>query len=227
MSAEEYEFEEIPGLPGPLPQGEKLLWQGSPRPWALARRSLFVVPVGAYFLLVALWQGVSIWQLQPGWQPLLHSVGRLLLLGAIAVGLLCMLGWASARATVYSLTTKRVVIRHGIALPIGVNLPLPQIEAVAIARHWDGTAELALSLPKSKRLSYVVNWPYVRTWHLTRPQPTLRAVTDADRLVKLLTQALSVAGGAPAAAPVSAHTSEVPARAPQSALPVSANTQAA
>jgi hypothetical protein len=217
MSTEEYDFEEIPGLPGPLPQGEKLLWQGSPRAWALARRSLFVVPVGAYFLLVALWQGMSIWQLQPGWQPLLHGVGRLLLLGAIAEGLLGALAWASARSTVYSLTSKRVVIRHGIALPIGLNLPLPQIEAVSIARHWDGTAELALSLPKSKRLSYVVNWPYVRTWHLTRPQPTLRAIPDADRVAKLLTQALGAAGGAPA---------EAAGRASQTALPLSAGTQA-
>jgi hypothetical protein len=223
MSVEEYEFEEIPGLPGPLPSGEKLLWQGSPRWWALARRSLYVVPVSAYFLLVAAWQGVSIWQAHPAWQPLLHALARLLLPGALAVALLCLLAWASARATVYSLTNRRIVIRHGVALPIGLNLPLPQIEAVAMSRHRDGTAELALTLPKSKRIGYVVNWPHVRTWQLGRPQPTLRAITDVERVARLLTQALASAGGAPAAAPAGA----APARPAATPLHIAAGSQAA
>lgn len=223
MSADDFEFEAIPGLPGPLPSGESLLWQGSPRWWALARRSLYVVPVSAYFLLVAAWQGVSLWQAHPAWQPLLPALGRLLLPGALAVALLCLLAWASARATVYSLTNRRVVIRHGVALPIGLNLPLAQIQAVAMNRHRDGTAELALALPNSKRIGYVVNWPHVRTWQLARPQPTLRAITDVDRVARLLTQALAGTAGAAAAAPAG----EVPARATAHALRVAAGSQAA
>jgi hypothetical protein len=223
MSAEEYEFEEIPGLPGALPAGETLLWQGSPRWWALARRSLYVIPVSSYFLLVAAWQGVSIWQAGLGWQPLLHGIGRLLLLGAFAVGLLCLLAFASARATVYSLTNRRIVMRHGVALPIGLNLPLPQIEAVAISRHRDGTAELALALPNAKRVGYVVNWPHVRAWHVARPQPTLRAIDDGDRVAKLLTQALATAGGAPGTVPAG----EPAPRAAPTSLHRPATTQAA
>ncbi len=223
MSAEEYEFEEIPGLPGSLPDGEKLLWQGSPQWWALARRSLYVVPVSSYFLLIAAWQGVSIWQAGMGAQPLLHGIGRLLLLGGLAVGLLCLLAFASARATVYSLTNRRIVIRHGVALPIGLNLPLPQIEAVAMSRHRDGTAELALALPNAKRVGYIVNWPHVRAWHYSRPQPTLRAIRDGEQVARLLTQALASAGGAPGAVPAGEPASRV---APTS-LHVPATTQAA
>jgi hypothetical protein len=223
MSGEEYEFEQIPGLPGPLPAGEKLLWQGSPRWWPLARRALYVVPVGAYFLLVALWQAVSMWQLRLSWRAIAHEVGGSLLPGAIAVGLLCLLAWASARATVYSLTNRRIAIRHGVALPIGLNLPLPQIQAVAMSHHRDGTAELALSLPRSKRLSYVVNWPHVRAWHFTRPQPTLRAIAEPEHVAALLTQALAAAGGAPAAVRPSAAFDP---RAATTALQGSANQAA-
>jgi Bacterial PH domain len=223
MSAEEYEFEEIPGLPGSLPRGEKLLWQGSPQWWALARRALYVIPVSSYFLLIATWQGVSIWQAGMGWQPLLHGIGRLLLLGALAIAMLCLLAWASARATVYSLTNRRLVIRHGVALPIGLNLPLPQIEAVAMSRHRDGTAELALALPNAKRVGYVVNWPHVRAWHFARPQPTLRAIADGECVAKLLTQALASAGGAPALVPEGEPAPRAAVKPPR----VPATTQAA
>ena len=45
--------EPINGLPGALPQGEEILWQGAPKTWALARDSLSLYWVVGYFVLLA------------------------------------------------------------------------------------------------------------------------------------------------------------------------------
>lgn len=213
MSHDDFEHEDLPGIPGKMPEGERLLWQGSPRWWALGRRTLFIVPITAYFLVLTCWEGIAAYQAQGQWRAGLHAAGVELLVGSLAIGVLCLLAWASARASVYSITNRRVVIRHGIALPMGLNLPLPQIESVAISHHADGTGELALTLPTTVRLSYGVNWPHVRSWQIRRPQPTLRAIQNVDQVAALLLQALASAGGAPAAplAPAAVTGSSAPA----------------
>ena len=47
----------------------------------------------------------------------------MLLLALTAIGMLTLLAWLSARATVYSVTSHRVIIKGGVALPVTVNLP--------------------------------------------------------------------------------------------------------
>ena len=46
---------QIAGLPGPLPPGEVLLWQGAPNWWTLARRALHIHQVAAYFAVLLVW----------------------------------------------------------------------------------------------------------------------------------------------------------------------------
>ena len=48
----EYEAEPIRGLPGLLPPGELILWQGSPAPLLLARSAFHVRAVAIYFALL-------------------------------------------------------------------------------------------------------------------------------------------------------------------------------
>ena len=51
----EHEIEPVRGLPGNLPPGERILWQGSPQPTALALGAFHVRSVAIYFgLLVSL-----------------------------------------------------------------------------------------------------------------------------------------------------------------------------
>jgi hypothetical protein len=190
VSIVEYDYEPIPGLPGELPPGEVLLWQGSPAWWPLARRALRVLPVGSYFGLLAVWQGWSALQSHHSWRPALHAAGIPLLLGAAVLALLGLIGWAAARATVYSITSRRVVIRHGIALPMSLNLPFKQIESASLCIHRDGTGDVALVLPKTQRVGYLLSWPHVRPAHYLQPQPTLRALTEATRVAQLLAAAL-------------------------------------
>lgn len=214
MSTFEYDYEPIPGLPGHLPPAERLLWQGSPAWWPLARRALRVLPISAYFALLALWQASGAWSAQHSLAAVRHAVTLPLLLGAAVVLMLTLIAWLSARATVYSITDRRVVIRHGIALPMSLNLPFAQVLSAALSLHRNGTGELALVLPRQQRVSYLLNWPHVRPGHYLQPQPTLRAVADAAHVAQLLSGALlafaraaEARSSATATAPVSSPTS--------------------
>lgn len=57
----EYENEPIRGLPGMLPPGEQIVWQGSPQWRALARGAFRTRLVMGYFALLAAWALVSAW----------------------------------------------------------------------------------------------------------------------------------------------------------------------
>ena len=190
MNVAEYDYEPIPGLPGKLPPGEVLLWQGSPARWPLARHALRVLPIGIYFGLLAAWQGWGALASLHGWRPVVHAAGIPLLLGAAVLGLLGLIGWAAARATVYSITSHRVVIRHGIALPMSLNLPFAQIDSAALRMHRDGSGDIALVLPRTQRVGYLLSWPHVRPGHYLQPQPALRALADAARAAQVLAAAL-------------------------------------
>ncbi len=186
----EYDFEPVPGLPAELPPGESLLWQGRPAWWALARRAMRVVPVGVYFIALAAWRGAAVLAEGQGWALALRNASLLLLLGAIAIGVLCLLAWLAARATVYSITSARVLIRHGIALPMALNLPLSKVHSASLRAHADGTGDIALQLLRGERIGYFLTWPHVRPFHYLQPQPSLRALPDARRAAEALEGAL-------------------------------------
>jgi hypothetical protein len=190
-SLSEYDYEPVPGLPGNLPAGETLLWQGSPQWWPLAKCALRVRIVAAYFLAITLWQVGSNLTDGHGLRAALHATWVPLGLGAAAVLVLGLIGWASARATVYSLTNRRLVIRHGIALPLSVNLPFTLVDSAGLRLYRDGSGEIALRLSRGQRIGYLLNWPHVRPGHYVQPQVALRGIADPEHVAQLLGQALS------------------------------------
>ena len=200
MSLGEYDYEPIRGLPGSLPAGETLLWQGSPAWRPLARRALHATAVATYFGLLILWELGSALYTRAPWAPALRISGILLALGVVTVGLLCLVAWASARATVYSLTNRRLVIRHGISLPMSLNIPLRLVDTMALSRYADGSGDIALGLPRSERIGYLLNWPHVRPWRFSRPQPTLRSLANAPHVAARMGRADGSSGAVPAAA---------------------------
>lgn len=187
----EHEFEPVRGLPAELPAGERMLWQGAPRWRSLAVQAFHVRKVVVYFTLLAVFQAVA--ALVDGATPAaaLAASSWLVVLGVVAVSTLALLAWLAARGTVYTLTDRRVVMRFGIALPMTVNLPFAVVESAAAGRRGDGTADIALTLAPGSRIGYLVNWPNVRPWHFSRPQPMLRALADGERVATLLADALA------------------------------------
>lgn len=177
----------IPGLPGPLPEGETLLWQGRPDWKRLALTAFHLRFVAAWFALLLLWSAAG--------GGGMRGVVATLIAAGFAIGLLAFLAWAMARATIYSITSKRVVMRYGVALEKCINIPFRIVKSAGLRRFPDGTGDmpLQLDLRKGDRLGWAMLWPHARPWKLARPEPMLRAVPDAEAVAGVLSRALLAA----------------------------------
>lgn len=185
----EYENEPIPGLPGLLPPGETIVWQGSPDWRKLARTAFHTRLVAGYFALLAAWAFVDALAGGSVTPAAFIGFGATVLAGIASVGLLHLIAWASARSTLYTLTEKRIVLRIGIALPKCINLPLGAIGAADLADRGGGCGDLSLRPTGAQRLGYLALWPHARPWHLATPQPMLRALPHAAETAALIARA--------------------------------------
>jgi hypothetical protein len=196
----EHDYEPLPGLPAPLPQGEALLWQGSPCWQALARRALRMRQIAVYFAALAAWCAAAGLSAGTPAGDITLSMLRLGAFAALAVALLALFAWLVARTTLYTITTRRVVMRFGIALPMTLQIPFRMIDAAGLQVWQDGTGDIALTLRAGQRVAYLVLWPHARPWRMTRPAPTLRALPDAASAAQILGRALAAAALQPAKA---------------------------
>ena len=185
----EHEFEAAHGLPEHLPRGERILWQGAPDWRALAVQAFHVRAIAVYFAILLAWRAANVLYDGGGALQALGSVMLLAPLALLALGLLALLAWLSARTTVYTLTNRRLVMRIGIVLSITFNLPLRQVESAGLRPLADGHGDIALTLVPGERIAYLHLWPHVRPWQLKRTQPMLRCVPDATRVGQLLSRA--------------------------------------
>lgn len=185
----EYDHEPIRGLPGMLPPGETIVWQGSPEWRTLARSALHTRWIGGYFALLA------VLALASG-----SAIGAALSVagGVFTVALLAAFAWAAARTTVYTLTNRRVVLRIGVALQTCINLPFSALGGADLALLGRGYGDIALAPSAAHRLGYAILWPHARPWRLRNPQPMLRSIPEAAEVARLLAQLCK----APVAAPI-------------------------
>lgn len=180
----EYDSEPVRGLPGRLPEGERILWQGAPDAWVFARNAFHTRWVAAYFVALALY-GVSVGSL--------FGVAATAGAGVACIGLLYLLAWAIARTSVYTLTNKRVVLRIGVALNACFNLPLSVMKSADLRPLERGHGDIALALDGAT-LGYLILWPHARPWRLKTPQPMLRAVPEAEAVAAMLVKARAAVG---------------------------------
>jgi hypothetical protein len=198
MSHDDFEFEPLRGLPAMLPPGERLLWQGSPNWKSLAIRAYHVRKVALYFVALVLWRiGAGLSEGHSAAAVALSCV-FLLTLGGVAIGVLSLLAYLSGRAAVYSITSRRVLLRHGVAVPMTMNLPFKAIESARLKTFSDRTGDIAMAVVKEQRVGYLITWPHLRPGFITRPQPSLRALPDAGRAAEILAAALAADAGVPA-----------------------------
>ena len=192
----EHGLEPIPGLPEALPEGEVLLWQGAPAWTEIAQRVFLIRWVMGYFLLLAGWDLLSA-SLQGG--SMVTAIGAaavLLLVGSIGIGILALLAMAVARTSVYSITSRRLVLRVGVALPITINIPFAAIAGAALRNRKDGHGDIVMELLPSHRISWIALWPHCAGWSFGRPKPMLRGVANAASVARILGEAVANMGGA-------------------------------
>ncbi len=192
----EYDVEPVRGLPGDLPQGERILWQGSPDAWRISVHAYHFRKVAIYFALLAGWGAVGALRGTNGWTGTLMTLA----IGAIGLSVIGLIAWGASRTTVYTLTNKRIVLRFGIALPKCVNLPLGTIAAADLAMQGKGIGDIALRLTEQQRLGWMQLWPHARPWALTEVQPMLRSISEAENVAGLLARTVAAAQGTPVAA---------------------------
>ncbi len=185
----EHDHEPQYGLPEALPADEHVLWQGAPAWKTLAVRRFHVRKLVIYFaVLLAARLGTLVSDGQALWPAIKGSL-PLVVLSAIAIGLITLIAWFTARTTAYTLTNRRVVMRIGIVLTISLNLPLRRLEAADLRVHTGDIGDVSLRLLKPDHIAYLHLWPHARAWRLARPEPTLLCVADAAAVARQLTNA--------------------------------------
>lgn len=187
------------GLPDHLPEGETLLWQGRPDWLRLAINAFHVRKVAIYFAVIIVGQGAFRLLAGESWAEALQAVPVLTGLALAGCALLMGIAWLSARTTRYTLTSKRALMKVGIALPVIINIPYRQVDAVSFALSGGTAGNLVFKAGGNVRLAYLMLWPHARPWHLAKPQPAFRDIPDVEAVATRLARALG--GQMPVAAP--------------------------
>lgn len=188
MSHDDFAVEPIPGLPERPPEGEHILWQGRPNWWALTCQSLNLYWVIGYFVVLFAWRFVTLIDRVPFGTAFSASF-PFIILGGVAAALLMVIGYVQARATMYTITNRRVAMRIGAALTVTLNLPFTRINNANLDLRRNGTGTIVLDLLGDTKLSYLVCWPHVRPWQISKTQPALRCIPDAQAVAALMAEA--------------------------------------
>lgn len=203
----------ISGVDEPLPDGETVLWSGRPDVRAVARHVMHVRLWGAYMAGLTLIVGVSAaTSLSPG--DALRVMLFPVLLAALLLAGIAYLARLTARTTQYVVTSRRLVLRVGVAFPIAINIPLRLVDGADLRMFRDGSGEIRLSLSPDVSLAYIALWPHVDSFRsLSHPRPKLRGLPDAASVGALLRAAMEREVVSPAAS-VAASVRDPAARAP-------------
>ena len=211
--------EPIPGLPAMLPEGEKILWQGTPGLVALAIHAFRVRAVAVYFAAITLWRVAAMASSGAPAGEILATVQAIAVFFAAAMALLFLLAYLMKKETIYTITSQRVVLRFGVALRKTVTIPFRLIASASLRRHGKGFGDVALALTGPDRIAYLHLWPHVRPLKFGKAEPTLRAIPEAARAAEILASAVEAAGPSIAVATPSraAPSLDAPSLAPAAA----------
>ena len=182
----EHEIEPVPGLPGRLPDGEYIVWQGQPELKTVMTRLLRARWIAVYFAIAALWSvAVGLNNSEGAW-ALLGRVTFIAVAAAIVFGLMFLYARAVAKTSLYTLTNRRVVMRVGIAISASFNLPFKQIAGADFRVGKDGSGDVALTLKAGHGLSGSVFFPHQRGGLWRKLSPQMICLTDAKLVAEKL-----------------------------------------
>ena len=188
MSHDDFAAEPINGLPELPPRGEVILWQGRPNWLRLTVESLNLWWVVAYFAVLTTWRFITVIDVLSFERAIIMTL-PFVIMTLIVVLLLMLVGFIQARATVYTITNRRVAMRIGAALTVTLNIPYTQIENAAVSVGKADCGNIALETKGASKFSYLVLWPHIRSWKLSKPEPTLRAIPDVQSVAQILAKA--------------------------------------
>ncbi|MEM9739446.1 MAG: photosynthetic complex putative assembly protein PuhB [Pseudomonadota bacterium] len=185
--------EPVAGLPQALPDGESILWQGSPSAIALAIHAFHIRFVALYFVVATAWRITSMASNGAAGADMAGVAATSLATCGAAIAILYAIAWAMARAAIFTITDARIVMRYGSAIRKYVNLPFAKITSADVRRYGDGAGDLAITSEGPGAIGYIHLWPFARPLKLARPQPTLRALPDIAGAANVLKSAMEIA----------------------------------
>jgi hypothetical protein len=187
----EHEFEAELGLPEKLPQGEQILWQGSPDLKTLLFKVFHMKGLLVYFGLLLAYRVISGVMDGEAFSVVFFAGLQIMIFSSIGLGLICILGYLMASTAVYTITNKRVVMRIGIVLNMTFNFPLKMIESADCGIAKNGCGDIYLKLKGDSKIAIVHLWPHSRPSKWAVPQPTLRSIKNCSEVAKILVDAWS------------------------------------
>ncbi len=176
-----------------LAPGEAVVWQGRPAMRGVIRDVFHARAVFGYFAVLFAFDAYQAWAKGLPASKAAHDSVPLLMASLLVLAVVGALAVAVARTTDYTFTDRRVILRYGVAMPAVLSLPFSKITTCAAALRPDHTGDIALVLKAGNRMPFLKLWPLARPWHLSAPQPMLRAVPQAAVVAALLVRALRTA----------------------------------
>lgn len=217
----EYEIEPVRGLPELLPEGEQILWQGTPDGWGIARRVFHLRKLAVYFGVLWLW---NVWVSISGglsWLDAIAATNMITLAAGTALAIVAALAWMTARATIYTVTNRRIIIRCGVVITLAINVPFETIQSVDYRPFRDGTGDFPLSVTGVEGIGYWLLWPHVRPWHFgARCEPMLRSVPEAAEVGQIISDALATPRSRRAASAAVLDEPELPTGVPTASVAI-------
>ncbi len=192
------------GLPEKLPAGERVLWQGSPEWTSLFRRAFHARGVAIYFAAIVAFCTLRSFQHGMATPALAISAAKMIGLSLAPIALMALYCWALERSTIYTITSRRVVMSFGIAVPMTLNLPFSRIESAGLKVYADGSGDLPLQLMPTERMAYFLVWPHARPWRMARGEPMLRCIPNVEAAASALARALAAQAAVSMIVPVAA-----------------------
>jgi hypothetical protein len=186
MSTGDPDIEPVVGLPRHLPPGEQIVWQGRPDWRAMARGTFKTRWVAAYFAMFFVAHLLLSLRDHQGLGQVWRGVG----LALACLAILHLLAWLNAGAAMYTITTKRVVLRIGVALPLTWNLPFKRLAAADLKVRREGDGDIVFQLVAPDRIAWLQLWPHSQPGHFVRARPALRAIARPAEVARLLADAM-------------------------------------
>lgn len=185
----EYEFEAALGLPEPLPSDEKILWQGEPNWISMAKHVFHLQWLTVYFAVIVVLQLISVASSDEGLFAGWSSVALAFALAVIGLLLVGFIAYLSAKTTMYTLTNRRIIMRVGIVLTVTFNFPYKTLGSAGLKLFKDGTGDIPVTIATKDKIAFFHLWPHVRPWYLSKPEPMMRCIPNAQAVAQLLTKA--------------------------------------
>lgn len=170
-----------------LASGETVVWEGRPSMLGIVLRAFHLPVVAAYFAMLVV---VGLVGLMQG-QVTAMTVVMPFLTGLLTAALLCGLAAMVARSTRYLVTSDRIILRYGVALPRCLSIPFRQIASLSVSARRGDRGDVALGLKAGNHMPWSKLWPHARPWRLRRPEPMLRDIAGAGLLATQLSRRLA------------------------------------